>query len=105
MRKKVPQGKLIALPEVSVVYEKTTADPGAEAVVAIPRDKYYTEGVITLHRVLVRVNNRAIIDAPTGTLFMRDSKGQDRTVDPVLPTQTNWVDYGTGVAPVITPGK
>jgi len=97
----IPQGKFIAEPEAGVVYEKTADDPLASAVVAIPHDKYYTEGCITLHRVLVRVNNRAIIDAPKGILFMRDGNGQDRVVDPIQPAQTNLVDYGTDVAPAI----
>ncbi len=101
----VPQGKLIAEPEAGVVYEKTAADPSATAVVAIPRDEYYTEGAPTLHRVLVKVNNGAIVNAPIGTLFMRDSKGMDHILEPLLPAQTNYVDYGTGVAPEVVPAK
>lgn len=105
MKTDIPQGKLIAEPEAGVVYEKTIADPLSTAVVAIPRDRYYTEGTPTLNRVLVRVNNQAIVNAPMGTLFMRDGKGQDRIVGPTQPAQTNWVDYGTGVAPEVVPAK
>ena len=105
MKTDIPQGKLIAEPEAGVVYEKTMADPLTTAVVAIPRDKYYTEGTPTLNRVLVRVNNQAIVNAPVGALFMRDSKGQDHILGQIQPTQTNWVDYGTAVVPEVVPAK
>jgi prepilin-type N-terminal cleavage/methylation domain-containing protein len=77
---KIPQGEYIAEPEAGVVYEKTATDSTADVVIAIPRDKYYTEGVLTRHRVLVKVNNQAVILAPIGTLFMRDNKSKDRIV-------------------------
>ncbi len=98
---RTPKGEKIPVPEPGIEYEVRGIEIGGMTVIAIPHDAYYPKDGTTLHRVILKVNNSEIIQSGIGTRFMRDSQFKRDQILRSPTAVTNWVDYGTDVAPTV----